>query len=82
MTTITSFSPPAPPSLTLPSGRVIDGTLPQGMLYSELDRLAIPGFRHQLGRDEAITKYRSHLQSVFDEAGRAAVAQWLKSHKE
>ena len=77
---VTSFTPPPPPPITLPDGRAVD-TVPQGELYTALDRLAVPGFSHSLGRDEAIGKYATHLRAVHDEAGRAAVAAWLVSKR-
>jgi hypothetical protein len=52
-----------------------------GPLYGEFGRLGVPGFRHQLGRTDAVALYARHLQSIHDEAGRAAVAAWLAANK-
>ena len=54
--------------------------LSQGPLYGELARL-VPNFSHNLGRTDAIALYARHLQSIHDEAGKAAVAQWLEANR-
>lgn len=54
MTTVTSFgTTPALDALRLPDGRKVS-EVDQGPLYGEFDRLAVPGFRHQLGRTDAV----------------------------
>jgi hypothetical protein len=80
VTQITSFSPPASEPLKLPDGRPVD-SVDMGPLYGEFGRLGVPGFRHQLGRTDAVALYARHLQSIHDEAGRAAVAAWLAANK-
>jgi hypothetical protein len=80
VTTITSFSPPAPPPLMLPSGKAVS-TVSQGELYSELDRLKIPGFSHRNGRPDNEAAYRQHLAGLAQEAGQKAVAEWLLQNR-
>lgn len=76
--TITSLTP-APAPLVLPDGRKV-ADVEHGPLYGELARL-VPNFSHNLGRTDAIALYARHLQSVFDEAGKAAVAHWLAANR-
>ena len=80
MNQITSLSEPAPERLILPDGRPID-TVPQGPLYSEFARLAIPGFAHTHGRGQNERAYADHLRSIAEAAGRAAISERLGAHR-
>lgn len=47
-------------------------------LNSVLERLNVPGFDHRNGRQSNIEAYAAAHAKVYDAAGKAAVAQWLK----
>jgi hypothetical protein len=81
MAPITSFgTSPWMNDLRIPDGRKI-GDLEHGEVYAVLGSLGIDGFSHNLGRIDAIPKYADHLQSIHDEAGRAAVTAWLAANR-
>lgn len=81
MNTVTSFgTTPSLDRLLLPDGRRVS-EVDQGPLYGEFDRLAVPGFRHQLGRTDAIAGYGRFLQSIFDEAGQKALDAFMAANR-
>jgi hypothetical protein len=65
--------------LRLPSGARV-GDVDSGPLYSEFDRLKIPGFRHTLGRLDAIEAYAKHLAAIAKAGADQAVADYLRGN--
>ena len=78
MPQISSFSPILD-ELRLPGGQKVSEA-EQGFLYGEIAKL-VPGFSHNLARTAAIEKYANRLREIYDQAGKAAVAQFLEANK-
>lgn len=74
-TTVVSFGSPELDALTLPDGRLCRD-LNQGVLYTALGALSIPGFSPTAGRTANLQAYSDYLASIGAAAATAAIAAW------
>jgi hypothetical protein len=63
--------------LEVAPGRKI-GDVDTPTLTALIEKLNVPGFLHANGRQANIEAFSYARQKVYDQAGAAAVAQWLK----
>ena len=65
-------------NMTLPDGRKVGDVLSGGALATVLLDAGVEGVSHEKGRAENVAAYAAYLDKIFDEAGKRAVAEWMK----